>query len=569
MATNTSVKQNSQKTTTTTPAAKMADMQNFQGTPYYQASNIEALQQRAAGYATDDATLRRQAETLYNPTYQTSLEALRHQTEQQVQGYKSQIAGIGSAYDQQRQRTNESYNNSAVSLDNALTRRGMGRSSLISTQGAYLENQRNRALGDIDANQAAAVNALNEKVALIRDQAAQQERTLANNYAAQIESRINELRDKNQSAAAQLELNIAQMQQQGYQAYQDWLLRNRAQTSSEEQSAFEREMAEKQLGLQQEQFNWNKELGGRQEERANRQLEQSILESNRNYELNRGNQEFNQQLARDQYELSRNNQAFNQDISRQQLAQSILDSNRNYELNRNSQEYSQNMQNRQFEQSKLESERNYQLNLDKMLYDQKITGQQLAQSILESNRNYELNKANQTFNQDISRQQLAQSILESNRNYGLNERAQNLNEQKFEWEKSKSGGGSGGSSGRSSGSGGPNATDGTENPLPNSDDYLNQLFNGFNLPTLNAGKTGGTGTDTFNNLIKGVLNTVKSGTKAASKAVQSVQGKQDDPNIPGKLDGTHSTNEAQRDRKPVLTSAGKIYTNKYTTAAKK
>ena len=122
-----------------------------------------------------------------------------------------------------------------MSLNNALTKRGLGRSSLVSTQGTYLENQRNQALGDIDRDETNAINAINEKIALLTDQAAQSEKTLSGNYARQIEARINELRTQNQTAATNLQLQIAALQMQGYQAYQEWLLAQRSQELAEEE----------------------------------------------------------------------------------------------------------------------------------------------------------------------------------------------------------------------------------------------------------------------------------------------------------------------------------------------
>lgn len=220
-------------TTPTTP--QLTPMQQFQQSGYYQSLGLDKLQEQLAGYATDDATLRAQAEALYNPTYQTELEALRQQLALQQQAYKSQLEGMGLTYDQQRRATNQAYNESAVDLNNALTKRGLGRSSLVSTQGAYLENQRNTALGDIDANESAARNALLEKISLLIDQAAQNERLLASNYAQQIEARISDLRQQNQSAATSLQLQLAQLQQQGYQAYQQQLMAEREQQLAEKQ----------------------------------------------------------------------------------------------------------------------------------------------------------------------------------------------------------------------------------------------------------------------------------------------------------------------------------------------
>ena len=210
-----------------------ADMEQFQATPYYQGLGIEALRQELAGYQTDDEALRRQVEAQYKPMYDAEAEALRQQTERQVQGYESQRAGVSAAYDRARRQTQEAYDESAVDLNNALTRRGLGRSSLVSTQGAYLEKQRNQALDGIDRDENQAISAINEKIALLTDQAAQSERTMAGNYARQLEMRVNELKSQNRTASIDLQLRIAALQQQGYEAYQDWLLKNREQARKE------------------------------------------------------------------------------------------------------------------------------------------------------------------------------------------------------------------------------------------------------------------------------------------------------------------------------------------------
>lgn len=220
---------------------KTTDMDAYKQSGAYQSLGIDKLQEQLAGYQTDDASLRQQAEAQYKPTYDTQIEALRQQTAQQIQGYQGQLAGLGTAYDQQRRQTNEGYDQSILSASNALTRRGLGRSSLVATQGAYLEKQRNQTLADINANQNAAVNAINEKIALLTDQAAQSEKTMAGSYAAQIEARMNELRQHNQSAATNLQLQITALQQQGYQAYQQQLLAEREQQLAEDQFAYTKE----------------------------------------------------------------------------------------------------------------------------------------------------------------------------------------------------------------------------------------------------------------------------------------------------------------------------------------
>lgn len=218
---------------------KAATMEEFRQTPYYQGLGIEALEQELQGYQSDDEALRRQAEAQYRPAYESEREAAQQALEKEIQGYSAQLAETGAEYDRQRRKTNQAYEESAVDLNNALTKRGLGRSSLVSAQGAYLQDQRNQALSDIDREESGAINAINEKIALLTGQAAESERTRAGNYARQLENRVNELREKNKNASISLQLQIAALQQQGYEAYQDWLLKNRQQEIKEKEFAAE------------------------------------------------------------------------------------------------------------------------------------------------------------------------------------------------------------------------------------------------------------------------------------------------------------------------------------------
>lgn len=220
-------------TVRTVAPAKAADLDEFKATPYYQGLGIERLQEQAAGFNVDDDVLRQQAEAEYSPGYQTELESVRQQLEKEVQGLNGRKSGIEAAYDRQRRQVDESYDESAVGLENELNRRGLGRSSLVSAQGAYLEKQRNQELSDIGRDENAAISAINDRIALLTSQAAQNERTLSANYARQLQDRVNELKQENRNASISLQLQIAALQQQGYEAYQEWLLKNRAQELDE------------------------------------------------------------------------------------------------------------------------------------------------------------------------------------------------------------------------------------------------------------------------------------------------------------------------------------------------
>lgn len=225
-----------------------AAMEEFKQTPYYKGLGIEGLQEQLAGYQAGDEALKSQAEAQYRPAYESESEAVRQELEREIQGYGSQRAGVSAAYDRQRRSANQAYDESAVEMNNQLNKRGLGRSSLVSTQGAYLENKRNEALSDIDRAESDAIGAINERIALLTEQAAQKERTLAGNYARQLENRVNELKEQNRSASISLQLQIAALQQQGYEAYQDWLLANRKQEIAEKEFEAEYGTAEKTTG---------------------------------------------------------------------------------------------------------------------------------------------------------------------------------------------------------------------------------------------------------------------------------------------------------------------------------
>lgn len=164
---------------------------------YYSATNIATLQEQLAQYATDDATLRAQAEAQYKPTY----EATR-------QSYQNQLNELMTGQQQQLREINQSYDRGLSTLNSNLLKRGLGRSSLVATQGVAMENQRAMAIADKTNEYLTQQNSINSQIQL-----------LDASYAQQIESRINELRQQNQTAATQLQLQIAELQYNGYLAY--------------------------------------------------------------------------------------------------------------------------------------------------------------------------------------------------------------------------------------------------------------------------------------------------------------------------------------------------------------
>ena len=205
----------------------------YRASNFYNAEVMDALNKRLEGYSTDYATLKKQAESEYSPTYRAEVDALNERLNSQTLSAQNERQALDRTYERQRRQANAAYDRSARVLSDALNARGLGRSSLAATQGAYLEGQRGQALADIGRAEADDIAAINSRIAQLTEEAARSRQSLAASYAQQLDNRINQLRSSNQNAAVSLQLQIAALQQQGYQAYQDWLLKERAQALSE------------------------------------------------------------------------------------------------------------------------------------------------------------------------------------------------------------------------------------------------------------------------------------------------------------------------------------------------
>ncbi len=218
-------------------SATQGTLEDYKKSDWYDAQTAQTLQRRLDALSIDDKTLRAQAEAEYRPAYETQKNALRDTLERETAAAQSEREALGSAYAKRRRLANESYNQSAASLNNTLNARGLGRSSLTATQNAYLERERGRTLDDISAEENNAAESINKRIAQLAENAARDERTLERSYADQLTNRINNLKSANQSAAISLQLQIAALQQQGYEAYQNHLNEQMSQEMRERELA--------------------------------------------------------------------------------------------------------------------------------------------------------------------------------------------------------------------------------------------------------------------------------------------------------------------------------------------
>ncbi len=207
----------------------------YKQSDWYDAESIDGLRRRLDTLSRSDDALRSQAEAEYRPDYEAQKNALRDTLERETASAQAERDALASTYDRRRRLANESYDRSAAALNNTLNARGLGRSSLTGTQNAYLERERGRTLDDIGAEESENVNAINRRIAQLAENAARDERTLDGSYADKLASRVSALKSANQTAAISLQLQIAALQQQGYEAYRDSLLKERAQQLDEDE----------------------------------------------------------------------------------------------------------------------------------------------------------------------------------------------------------------------------------------------------------------------------------------------------------------------------------------------
>ncbi len=187
----------------------------------------ERLKKLLESMTESDETLRRKAENELKPDYESArrelLNNLKKENEQDVQKGKA----ISDSYAERRQQVNEAYDRSHKRLENELNMRGMGRSSLVATEGTALENERNRELNRLNTEENTQKQELKNAASGRQEQAEDELKALSGSYAEKLEKRIASLKDSSRTAQVSLELQLAALQQQGYEAYMNNLMKEK------------------------------------------------------------------------------------------------------------------------------------------------------------------------------------------------------------------------------------------------------------------------------------------------------------------------------------------------------
>ena len=176
-------------------------MDEYKKTAFYSNTNVAELQKQLANFNMTDAEAREQAEAQYKPSYDLEKADL-----------ENNLAQVMASRDRDIRKLNTQYDRTLNSIMAGLNARNMGRSSLVNTQGVETENARNSAIADTSYEYLLKQNEINSNI-----------QKSGANYAQNVENRANELMQENTGQRIQLLTQIAQLQQQGYSAYTDYL----------------------------------------------------------------------------------------------------------------------------------------------------------------------------------------------------------------------------------------------------------------------------------------------------------------------------------------------------------
>ena len=232
-------------TTTTHPGVSVAgkataqlpkNYQKYLNSGHYNATDINDLNKLLAGYNQTDDQLRQQATAAYDPTYQAEKLAQQQKYDMSMQGYQNQLANMEHGYNRQLESTQATFANQLSQMLNNLSKRGMGRSSLVGTGSVAVGNAENAAMQSILNEWNTQSQGIGNNMALAGQQLGESTAQLESSYANQIEARMNELKNANRTASTELQLQIAQMQYQGYLDYLKFKKSNKKSSSSSSKS---------------------------------------------------------------------------------------------------------------------------------------------------------------------------------------------------------------------------------------------------------------------------------------------------------------------------------------------
>lgn len=187
---------------------------SYNSSGFGQSSGVTEMQGQVGNYSTDDSALRTQAEAQYADTYAS-----------QQKSYQNQIVGLIRAQTDDSELLNKQYEQSMSSMMAKLQKRGLAVGGLPSAQNAALDKFRNEVMTQrqtIYGNQQNAVQA--------------SQKAHADSYDANVRQRMYDLKNHNTQMVNQILTTIAELQNNSYQAYIDYLLAEKSKKRSSSSS---------------------------------------------------------------------------------------------------------------------------------------------------------------------------------------------------------------------------------------------------------------------------------------------------------------------------------------------
>ena len=183
--------------------AKDYTLEAYNKSGFSAASNIGALQEQLANhYQRTNEQLKADAQAAYDVEYSGN-----------KLNYENQLKQLDTYRNADIKKINANYDKQGNAIQQGLTSRGMGRSSLVSTRGVANENARNAAVADKSLEYLEQQNQINANLQQLDSQ-----------YAQNVENKFVELRDKQMTDYIQLMAQIAQLQQSGYANFANFTL---------------------------------------------------------------------------------------------------------------------------------------------------------------------------------------------------------------------------------------------------------------------------------------------------------------------------------------------------------
>ena len=306
----------------------------------YTDENIKALQakldkasEQLKTYNTNtaaDEVLKKRAESEYTPIYNAQVGEQESAKQTAQTALNERLSALNRQYGRDSEALGKAYEAQKVAANNQMLARGMNNSSLALAMLNRVDEQRNKALADLQAERTAnETSAQNEYTDAVKAADAAIAR-LKTDMATNVDARYQELRDAEQQRVMQatqaqndltkytneLMMQIEQLRQQGYSQY-----------LQQQQAEAEREAAQREYEIRQQQYadskaqqEWENQFNQQQYADSKAQQERDEAFKQQQYADSKAQQERDEAFRQQQYADSKAQQEWENQFNQQQAA---------------------------------------------------------------------------------------------------------------------------------------------------------------------------------------------------------------------------------------------------------